>query len=95
MEHKRVTKQIKEAITDMVCYYIDNANYGMMSNYRLNRRNSDILEENGIAITRKLCATDEVRQDGKVIATITHRYASRKVNGMYKMLKPQITYLTA
>lgn len=88
-----ITKQIKDAVMDVVMMRIDHANYGMLSGYRMPYASANVLERNKIRITSRLCTTDEVVQDGNVIAKITYRYATRKVNGMYKMLKPQIAYV--
>ena len=88
-----ITKQIKDAVLDLVMSRIDCKNYGMLSNYRLNCRTNEVLHDNNIKVTGKLCTTDEVTQNGNLIAKIKYRYASRKINGMYKMLIPLITYI--
>lgn len=88
-----VTKEIKEAISEMLKERIDKENYGMLSTCRISPRHSFLLRQKGIKITSRLCTTDEVLQGEKVIAKITYKYASQKRNGMYKMLKPQVVYL--
>ena len=88
-----VTKEIKEAISEVLRQRIDRENYGMLSSCRISLRHSYLLHQNGIKITSKLCTTDEVLQGEKVIAKITYKYAAHKRNGMYKMLKPQVVYV--
>lgn len=88
-----VTKEIKEAISEVLKLRIDRENYGMLSSYRIAPKHSYLLHQKGITITSKLCTTDEVMQGDKVLAKITYRYADHKRNGMYKMLKPQVVYL--
>ena len=89
----KITREIKEAVREVLKYRIDHQNYGMLSSYRISRRYTDLLFENGITITSKLCTTDKVLHKGKVIAEITYRYAAHKRDGMYKMLTPQVVYL--
>lgn len=88
-----VTKEIKTAISEILRLRIDRENYGMLSSCRISPKHSYVLAQNGIVITNKLCTTDEVLQDDKVLARITYRYAAHKRDGMYKMLKPQVVYL--
>lgn len=88
-----VTKEIKEAISEVLKMRIDMENYGMLSSCRIAPRHSYLLHQKGIKITSRLCTTDEVMQGDKVLAKITYRYAAHKRNGMYKMLKPQVVYL--
>ena len=88
-----VTKEIKEAISEVLKLRIDKENYGMLSSCRINPKHTYVLFQKGITITSKLCTTDEVIQDNKVIAKITYRYAAQKRNGMYKMLKPKVEYI--
>jgi len=88
-----VTKEIKEAIGEVLRQRIDRENYGMLSSCKISPRHSLLLHQNGIKITSNLCTTDEVLQGEKVIARITYKYASHKRNGMYKMLKPQVVYV--
>lgn len=90
---KMITKAIKTAILDLVTFRIDIENYGLLSQYRVKASSLSILEDNKIEMSNSLCLTDEVKQNGVVIAKIKYRYASRKHNGFYKMLKPQITYV--
>ncbi len=88
-----VTKEIKEAISEVLKLRIDRENFGMLSSCRIAPKHSYLLHQKGITITSKLCTTDEVMQGDKVLAKITYRYAAHKRNGMYKMLKPQVVYL--
>ena len=88
-----ITKQIKDAVLDLLMSRIDRENYGMLSNYRMSRQSERILEQNGIRVTSKLCTTDTVTLNGETVATVNYRYTARKINGMYKMLKPQIIYV--
>lgn len=88
-----VTKEIKEAISEVLRLRIDRENYGMLSSCRIAPKHTFLLHQKGITISSRLCTTDEVMHDGKVIAKITYRYAAHKRNGMYKMLKPQVTYV--
>lgn len=87
-----ITKELKSAIADFLSGRIDRQNFGMLSNYRVSAYSNRLLELNRISITSRLCATDEVLQNGEVIAKIKYRYAARKRDGMYKMLKPQVVY---
>lgn len=89
----RITKQIKDAVLDLLMSRIGYENYGMSSNYRMSRQSERILEQNGIRVTSKLCAPDTVTQNGETVATVNYRYSARRINGRYKMLKPQITYI--
>lgn len=89
----KITREIKEAVREVLKYRIDRENYGMLSSYYLNRWYTDILRKNDITITSDLCTTDKVLHKGKVIAEITYRYAAHKRDGMYKMLTPQVVYL--
>ncbi len=85
-----ITKEIKDAVMDVLKGRIDRENYGMLSNYRCNPRNHFLLHQKKITMSSTLCVHDEIYQDGKVIGEITYRYAEKKRNGMYKMLKPSI-----
>lgn len=90
---KQITKQIKDAILDLLMSRIDHANYGVFSNYRISRQSEDILEFYRIRVTSELCTADTVTLNGETVATVNYRYAARKINGMCKMLKPQIIYV--
>ena len=65
-----ITKQIKDAVLDLVMSRIDRENYGMLSNYRIGYRTNRVLDENNIEVTRNLCTTAEVTQIGSVIAKV-------------------------
>ena len=88
-----ITKEIKNAVADILAGRIDSENYGMLSNYHTKTSSHRILSDNGIKITSRLSTTDEVTQNGRIIAKIIYRYAAHKRNGMYKMLKPKVEYL--
>lgn len=91
----RIAKEIKDAVLDVVMGRIDKNNYGMLSNYQVRPCNVFILHRSKIQITDKNYLPDEILQDGVTIGKIHHRYASRKVNGMYKTLKPKIEWCDA
>ena len=90
---RRFSTEIKNAVDDVLAERIDRENYGMLSNYRSKMVSHKILSDNGIKITSRLSTTDEVTQNGRIIAKIIYRYAAHKRNGMYKMLKPKVEYL--
>ena len=83
-----MNKQIKDAILDVVKGAVDARNYGMLSTYRTRFDSHKILRREGIKVGEY-----KITKGDTVIANIHHRYASRKVNGMYKELNPTIEYL--
>ena len=86
-----VTSEIKNAISEILTERI-NRNNGV-SSFRANPKNMYMLYQNNIKITSECVTSDKVLQGDKVLAVIAYRYAARKVNGFYKMLKPEIKYL--
>lgn len=89
-----MTTEIKNAVMDVLKSRIDRENYGMLSNYRVCPRSLSLLHQKGIKITATLCCHDQVVMDGKTVAEITYRYAAKKRNGMYRMLRPQFMWLS-
>ena len=87
-----ITKEIKDAVNDILSTRIDAANYGMLSTKRTKISSINVLLKNNIKITQKMC-NDDILKDGEVIGKVNYRYASTKRNGMYKMLKPQVIYV--
>lgn len=88
-----MNKEIKNAVMDIVMANIDHANYGMLSNVRASNRSYNILWENNIKVTDSMGSEDKILKGDVVIGNIEYRYAMRKRDGMYKMLKPKITYI--
>jgi hypothetical protein len=85
-----LNKQIKDAIMDYCLVVIDNLNFGMFSQRRHNFNDLRKFKDNNIVVNYE---KGEVLQNGLKIATIQKRYATRKTMGMYKQLKPVLTYL--
>lgn len=85
-----ITKEIKAAILDVVKSQVDHSNNGYLSTYRTQPDSHDILFRNRIRIK-----DNGITMDGKPIAKIHRRYASRRVNLQYKELTPTIEYLVA
>lgn len=79
------TKQIEAAIIDSLMTMIDRSNYGMCSNRHTKDSSFKILDDEHIKIYRR---ENIVTKDGEPFYKINNRYATRKVNGMYKELKP-------
>lgn len=87
-----ITKQIKDAVKEIVAARIDRANYGMTSRQTAGVYAYNTLHVNGITITSNMSVRDYIQQNGKNIGEVQYKYASQKRNGMYKMLRPTITY---
>lgn len=85
-----LNKQIKDAIMNYCLVVIDNENFGIFSQKRHNFNELRKLKDNNIVVNYE---KGEVLQNGLKIATIQKRYATRKTMGMYKQLKPVLTYL--
>ena len=88
-----ITKEIKNAINEILAARIDRANYGMYSTKGASFSSHQLVKRNGIKITSEMCYKDSILQNGVEIGKIHYRYASQKRNGMYKMLNPQIEWL--
>ena len=80
-------KQIKNAIMDVLKARVDRENYGMMSRASASMKNIMLLADNNIDIDRNMRF---VTKDGEKIFKIKRKYASKKVNGMYKELTPTL-----
>lgn len=85
-----IDKQMKETIKNYCLVLIDNSNFGMFSQKRHNFNDLRKFKDNNIIVNYE---KGEVLQNGLKIATIQKRYATKKTMGMYKELKPVITYL--
>lgn len=87
-----VTKEIKDAIQDVLNARIDSHNYGMLGNYRMSFDSHKIVRNGKIEIPTDLYGTKDIKQNGVKIGEVIFRYASKKVNGMYKLLKPKFVW---
>lgn len=83
-----MSPQIKRAIISKLKYQIDRSNYGMMSTVRPDWSAEQTLNREGYALKG-----DEVLCHGVVVARVHRRYASRRVNLMYKELVPTLEVL--
>lgn len=86
-------KVIEEAIFASLWPTIDNENYGMMSGNRHRHptnREVNLLWGLGIWIRWN---DSVVLMGDNILFKIHKRYANRKVNGMYKTLKPTLEYI--
>lgn len=81
-------KLLRNAVMEQLLCAIDHGNYGMLSTRRVSLDTFHLLATNCIRIKG-----NKVLQNGIEVAKIERRYASRKVCGMYKELKPKVTWL--
>lgn len=81
-------RTIKNAVMEKLECDIDRENYGIYSTKRMTDNTFSLLAKNGIQICE-----DKVLKCGIEVANIERRYASRKSCGMYKELKPRVTWL--
>ena len=82
--------ELKKAIMRTLQVQIDRNNYGMMSSSRPDWSDAATLNRAGIVIDSR---ANEIRQNGQPVAKIRRNYASRRVNLMYKELKPTLITL--
>lgn len=87
-----VSKEIKNAVKDMLLAKIDRQNYGMLGNYRMSFDSHKIVRKENIVIPTEMYGTREILQNGEVIGNVEFRYASKKRNGMFKMLNPKFVW---
>lgn len=92
----KVSDSVKKAVVYMVNRRTDleNQRNGFVSEYRKDIspraefQNNAVLKKYGIEIKGAY-----VYQHGETIAEIKENYATRKINGTYKLLKPTVNYL--
>lgn len=79
----------QDALKRVVQARIDQENFGMMTSSR--PRDSDLifLRHAGIEVSG-----DTIKENGRPIMRIVHRYAAKKQNGMYKELTPRFAPIT-
>lgn len=85
-----MNKNITQAIENLCMVAIDNKNYGIFATKKTTPKDVRLLWQNGIRVNYE---DGEITQNGTIIAKIEKRYAARKVNGMYKQLKPKIVFI--
>ena len=85
----KLSKEVKDAIMDMLKARVDRANKGCLSTYKVNIRTPRILHDNKIIIEGKY-----IYQNGSLIYEIEERYSTSKSNGTYKMLTPKLKDIT-
>lgn len=88
LKRELMDKSIKTAIYDVLKMIVERRNYGMFAEHRPSNRNVLTLSENKITFDN-----DFVLQNGEPIFEIQHRFASRKIAGMYKELLPNLVSL--
>ena len=88
-------KRIATAIQNSAWDIADNNNYGMLrcGARHASREDAEILWQLQRREERLVKDRDVWSLDGKPLCRVVHRYASRKVNLMYKELKPAIEML--
>lgn len=87
------TPRIKRIIMDQLMDDVDQSNDGRVIGARRTIPMSDLrhLKEHDVKITKLPNESkDVIMIDGKPVWNVVRRYASRKVNGSYKQLKPSI-----
>lgn len=82
---EKISKEIKDAIMDMLKARVDRANKGCLSTYKVSNRTPRILHDNRIVIEGKY-----VYKNGTLLYEIEDRYSTGKSNGAYKMLTPKL-----
>ena len=80
-----MTKEVKDAVMRCLMYNIDWENYGIFATRKFSWEDARVLKQNGISIS-----DSAVLKDDEIIFLIERRYATRKVDGMYKQLKPRL-----
>lgn len=88
-------KEVLKAIKNILKVKIDYSNYGMLSCERIDHADILTLERNGIVIyfERKYNGVyNAIVKENEVIGVIKQRYATKKINGMYKQLQPVIEW---
>lgn len=79
-------KRILEALQRVIEVQTDSNNYGMLSTKKYRFDDIKILKNAGV----NWSDGNTITQNGKPILKIDRRYAARKINGMYKELKPKL-----
>jgi len=82
---KIMNKQLKDAATRVLLAKIDRQNYGMFGNVKVSARDQMDLRNAGITSD-----DNYIYEHGAKVYKINRRYAAKKVDGMYKQLKPQL-----
>ena len=80
-------QEIKKAVLDVIMASIDKGNYAMLSTRKASYHSYKILATEKVQIKG-----NNIMQDGKLVGVIKRRYSSRKVQLMYKELKPCIVW---
>lgn len=82
-----ITKEEKKAIQEMIMVQIDRCNYGMLSKRDIQYSWLKILQNADITVNfnKRIVAKNDIP-----VYEIKAKYASKKVNGMYKLLKPEL-----
>lgn len=89
-------KEILTAIKNNLKVKVDRANYGVMSREKLNDQQQLLLYREKIEIyfeRRYNGVYNAIAQNGRIIGIIKQRYATKKINGMYKQLQPIIEWI--
>lgn len=94
-----MNKELQRAIKEVLKARIDKENHGMMVTKKVSHQDLRLLFDNEIDIYHGYNSkgfngkNNVIVQRDKIIAIIKPRYASKKVNGMYKELTPIIEWL--
>lgn len=82
-----ITKDEKKAIQEMVMVQIDRCNYGMLSKKDISYNSLKTLRNADITVNfdKRIVVKNDIP-----IYEIKAKYAAKKVNGMYKLLKPKL-----
>ena len=81
-------KEIKEAVLDNLKMQITRSNDGMLAQYQCSNKSQNTLYANKIKFEG-----DTVTQNGEPLFAIQHRYSSRKIQGCYRELIPNLEYI--
>ena len=87
-----VSKEIQNAVNDILLARIDKDNYGMLGKYRMSFDSHKIVKRENIVIPTEMYGVREIRRNGEIIGTVEFRFSSTKRNGMYKMLNPKFVW---
>lgn len=80
-----MTKEVKDAVMRCLMYNIDQENYGMFATRKYSWEDAHILKRNGVSISDSAVLVND-----EIVYLIKRKYSSRKVDGMYKQLKPRL-----
>lgn len=75
----------RKMILNYLMYQIDRNNYGLLSTFKPDNQALKYIRDNNIQIKG-----NKVIKDGEPIYNIIRKYASKKINGMYKELSPEL-----